>query len=58
MNWMSWILYIPIPLLVCVYTVNFGRWLLRQDNRFGGMFVMALGVAAFVIPMLVILSKQ
>jgi hypothetical protein len=58
MSWVRLLWFVPVPLLVSIYTINFGRWLLKQENKFGGICTIAFAVIVFVVPLLVYMSKQ
>jgi len=39
-----------VPLLVSIYTFNFGRWLARRGYRWGALGVYLLALLTLVVP--------
>ncbi|UOF92146.1 hypothetical protein LSG31_08100 [Fodinisporobacter ferrooxydans] len=52
------LLYFAIPVCISLYTINFGRWLLSKENRYGGMCTIGLGILAIILPIVVVWTKQ
>lgn len=46
------------PLLVAIYTFNFGRWAWRQRLRLGAVGVFLLAGLTLAVPLMVLLYNQ
>lgn len=47
-----------VPVLVGIYTVNYGRWAWRQGLRFGAVMLMLLSLITVALPAYVLWLVQ
>lgn len=50
-------IYMIVPILVMIYTINFGRWVARQGNRWGAWGLYALALVTLVVPFVILLIR-
>jgi len=48
---------IVVPLLVSIYTLNFGRWLARRGYGWGALGVYLLALLTLALPSWMLLSR-
>ena len=58
MRAMTWALILLPPVLVAIYTFNYGRWAWKQKYRFGAVGVFFLSVLTVVVPTLVLIYNE
>lgn len=50
-------MYMLVPLLTAIYTVNYGRWAGRRGNRRGAWGLYVLAVLTVAVPLVVLLLR-
>lgn len=51
------IIIILAILWICIYSISFGVWTWRNENKFGGMMVMLLALISLVLPGYILIFK-